>query len=119
MYLLGVAIVFLCIELYRRYFPVKGISCKTNVDEGKDTIVLDIRDYNDKGVSTKVAMQIPYAYLKRYSSEIPYKSLHVVAANRIELNLGLRFLLKKGYHVSSFEILNCPCIEKGGVVNGI
>ncbi|MEH7378933.1 sulfurtransferase [Bacillus sp. JJ1533] len=118
-YLLGVVIAILSIEIYRRYFPVRGISCKKNIDENKDIVILDIRDYNDKGILPNVAVQIPYAYFKRFSSEIPDKPLHVVAANRVELNLGLRYLLRKGYHIRSFEILGCPCMEKGGIINGL
>ena len=111
-YLLGVVIVFLCIEIYKRYYPVKGISCRENVDENKNIVVLDIRDYNEKEILTNSGIQIPYAYLKRYFGEIPDQPLHVVATDRMELNLVSRFLLRRGHHVSSFEILNCPCREK-------
>lgn len=118
LYILGAAILLLCFELYRRYFPILGITCRNDVDEGK-VFVLDIRDYNEKASLTKVSMQIPYAYLRRNYHEIPAQPLHVIAANRMELNLSLRFLLRKGYRVRSFEILDCPCREKGGIMNGI
>lgn len=95
-----------------------GITCKNRIGD-KDIVILDLRDYNETSILKNVAMQIPYAYLRRYSSDIPDQPLHVVASNRMELNLGLRFLLKKGYHVSSFEIVGCSCREKGGNLSGV
>lgn len=111
-------IMFLSLWLYRRYFPIRGIVCKKNV-VGDYVVVLDIRDYNEKRSLTGVSLQIPYAYLRRNFNEIPDEPLHVIATNRIDLNLGIRFLLKKGFRVSSFEILDCPCKGKGGISNGI
>ncbi len=29
------------------------------------------------------------------------------------------FLLRRGFLVSSFEILDCPCKEKGGIIDGV
>ncbi|WP_085993134.1 hypothetical protein [Oceanobacillus senegalensis] len=119
-YMLSIlAFVLLCFELYKRYYPVKGIPCKDRLDKDTDIIELDIRDYNEKDISANVNIQIPYAYLRRNYKEIPNHPLHVIAANRMELNLGLRFLLKRGFHVSSFEILDCPCKEKGGIIDGV
>src|SRR5690606_2023414 len=116
-YLLSAVFVLLCYELYRRYFPIKGITCKNRIGE-KDIVILDLRDYNEKGTLKKNgAMQIPYDYLRRYYSEIRNQPLHVIASNRLDLNLGVRFLLRKGYHVSSFEFLGCAC--KGGIIDGV
>ncbi len=94
------------------------ITCKNRIGE-KDIVILDLRDYNEKGTLKNVAMQIPYAYLRRYYSEIPNQPLHVIAGNRLDLNLGVRFLLRKGYHVNSFEILGCTCRGKGGIIDGV
>ncbi|GIO22286.1 sulfurtransferase [Oceanobacillus sp. J11TS1] len=115
-YLLSAVIVLLCYELFRRYFPIKGITCKNRIGE-KDIVILDLRGYNEKGTLKNVAMQIPYAYLRRHYSEIPNQSLHVVASDRMDINLGVRFLLRKGYSVSSFEIIGCAC--KGGIIDGV
>lgn len=115
-YLLSAVIVLLCYELFRRYFPIKGITCKNRIGD-KDVVILDIRDYNEKGMLKNVTMQIPYAYLRRYYTEIPDQSLHVVASNRMDLNLRVRFLLRKGHSVSSFEIIGCSC--KGGIIDGV
>ncbi|MFS0672598.1 sulfurtransferase [Ornithinibacillus contaminans] len=102
----------LCIMLYRRYFPVRGIPCKMSGHDKTSTVVLDIRDYNIETNHNQSDMRIPYAYLKRFVQEIPHQTLHVIANDRLELNLGLRYLRSKGYQVASYHISNCPCREK-------
>lgn len=94
--LFSLAFFLLCFGIYKRYYPVKGITYNEHVGDNTDLFVLDIGDYNEKMKLSKIDKQIPYAYLKRYSDEIPNKPLHVVAANRMERNLGIRFLFKKG-----------------------
>lgn len=44
--------------------------------------------------------------------------INVIANDRLELNLGLRYLRSKGYQVASYYISNCPC-RKGVIKNGI
>lgn len=102
----------LCILLYRRYFPVRGIPCKITGHDKTSTVVLDIRDYNMDTNQDQTSMHIPYAYLKRFVVEIPHQTVHVIATDRLELNLGLRFLRSRGYKVVSYQISNCPCREK-------
>nr|WP_318281014.1 sulfurtransferase [Paenibacillus bovis] len=74
-----------------------------------EIVILDIRDYNVEAHHQQSDIRIPHAYLKRFINEIPNQKLHVIANDRLELNLGLRFLLSKGYRVSSYQISNCPC----------
>jgi rhodanese-related sulfurtransferase len=90
---------------YRRYYPVKGISYIEESKVKDDITILDIRDYNEaeKGSST-VSVNIPYAYMKRYYQDIPNTKLHVVAADQLELNLGLRYLKVKGFEVTSYSL---------------
>lgn len=110
-----IALIIICTALYRRYFPVFGIPCGKPRNVGNRAVVLDIRDYNEVGNNPDNEFQIPYAYLKRFKEEIPSDELlHVVARDRLELNLGLRYLLSKGYQVMSYEINNCPCSKKEG-----
>lgn len=49
-------------------------------------------------------MNIPYAYLKRSYREIPPVRIHVIAADQLELNLGLRYLKAKGFKVASYSL---------------
>ena len=99
-----IVVFFLMINsAYKRYCPVRGIpyikeSCIKN-----HLLVLDIRDYNETEKGSP-SLTIPYAYLKRYDQEIPRTSLHVVASDQLELNLGLRYLKAKGFKVASCSL---------------
>jgi rhodanese-related sulfurtransferase len=100
--------------IYKRYFPIYKVPClpTMNLRDG-NIVVLDIRDYNE--VSSKPiphSLNIPYAYLKRYYTKIPNQSIHVIASDRLERNLGLRFLIHKGFHVKSYSLMEFPCSKK-------
>ena len=49
-------------------------------------------------------LNIPYSYLERYNNEIPLVNIHVITSDKLELNIGIRFLLGKGIKVKSYEI---------------
>jgi hypothetical protein len=104
--------ILLSISLYKRYFPVLGIPCVENHFKKTSNVVVDIRDYNIGVNNNQSDIRIPYAYLKRYIREIPMQKLHVIANDRLELNLGIRLLRSKGYQVDSYHIVNCPCSKK-------
>lgn len=75
--------------------------------------ILDIRHYNDvSNFSDNIILNIPYAYLKRFYLEIPRDKIHIIARDRVELNLGVRFLKRKGIHVNSYELAACKCKNK-------
>lgn len=98
---------------YKRYCPVKGIICiKKNKLKDSTIIVLDIQDYNETSTySEEGTLNIPFAYLKRFYLEIPQGKIHVIAEDKLELNLGLRFLIKKGFTINSYELTKYPCID--------
>jgi rhodanese-related sulfurtransferase len=105
----------LFMALYRCYYPVNNVPCIDIADERiKDMIVLDIRDYNE-ATEPPIAnsLHIPYAYLKQHFSNIPSKSIHIIANDEIEKNLGIRFLRRHGFDVQSYSIIHCPCRERG------
>ncbi|MEK3843582.1 MULTISPECIES: sulfurtransferase [Bacillus] len=102
------------IATYRRYYPITGISC-IHKDKLKaiDMTILDIRHYNDvPNFSDNIILNIPYAYLKRFYLEIPRDKIHIIARDWVELNLGVRFLKRKGIHVNSYELAACKCKNK-------
>ncbi|MFP7230870.1 sulfurtransferase [Bacillus subtilis] len=114
MVILFLLIIVIIIATYKRYYPVTGISC-INKDEfeTKDMTILDIRHYNDvANFSNDITLNIPYAYLKRFYLEIPCDKIHIIAHDRVELNLGVRFLKRKGIHVNSYELATCKCKNK-------
>lgn len=104
--------ILISIMFYRRYIPVLGIPCKKTGHDKTSTVVLDIRDYTIDDNQNLSDMRIPYAYLRRFIQEVPNKKIHVIANDRLELNLGVRYLLKKGYHVASYQLNDCPCTDK-------
>lgn len=89
--------------LYRRYIPVAGI--EPAGQEPANMTVIDLRDFNESYKAPITgALNIPVAYLKRYYQEIPRDSLHIIASNKMEKNIGARFLREKGFHVCSYTI---------------
>jgi rhodanese-related sulfurtransferase len=122
LYLLILSIFLLAVSMYNRYYPVQGVPC-INEENGltDDSItILDIRDYNEAASgSVPDSLNIPYAYLKRFYKEIPHNKIHVIASCQLELNLGLRFLKRKGFDITSYELTECRCKKKykKGVLN--
>jgi rhodanese-related sulfurtransferase len=100
--------------IYKRYFPIYKVPCLPTMNlRDRNIVVLDIRDYNE--ASSKPvphSLNIPYAYLKRYYKEIPQQTIHVIASDRLERNLGLRFLIHKGFRVKSYFLMESPCSKK-------
>ena len=110
--------VVLITSMYTRYVPIKNIPCKKELDES--SIILDIRAYNERHdkIDSDSTLNIPYAYLERFNKEIPLDDIHVIASDKLEVNLGVRFLLSKGIKVKSYEIMDCLC-KKRRVEHGI
>lgn len=104
----------LSIPIYNRYFPIKSVPCIKNGCKNQNATILDIREYH---ISSKdhadETLKIPFSYLRRYNTEISNHNIHLIASDRVELNLGLRFLLRKGFDVGSYEIIDSPCKKEG------
>ncbi|WP_010284838.1 rhodanese-like domain-containing protein [Bacillus timonensis] len=99
-------ILFIVWELYKRYFPVVGIHCDDELNINlMDIEIIDVRDYNIsyKDVIDK-SINIPVAYLERYCYEIPDKKVHVVASTRLEKNVAIRILRRKGFQVTGYTV---------------
>ncbi|MGM7722445.1 sulfurtransferase [uncultured Metabacillus sp.] len=77
-------------------------------------VIVDFRDYNNLSDSFvfQDAIFIPIPYLKRYYHEIPSKYVHVIASNKLEINIGIRFLQKHGFHVTGYSLAECSCHNK-------
>lgn len=91
-----------------RNFPVIGLNYIDKKELDLTTLIkIDVRDYNESYKNpVKGAINVPVAYLKRYYFEIPSKDLIVVASNRLEKNVGVRFLRTKGFKVVGYTITN-------------
>jgi rhodanese-related sulfurtransferase len=106
--LFSLLLLFIVWELYKRYFPIIGIHCEDVLKVDLTNIeVIDVRDYN---ISYKDVIEnsinIPVAYLARYCYEIPDKKVHVVASTRLEKNVAIRILRRKGFLVSGYSIID-------------
>src|SRR4051794_34254973 len=115
-YVFILLVMIISMSMHNRYFPIKSVPCIKNGFKEKNAIILDIRDYHLSGSSENHSIEtlnIPYSYLKRYIKGITHHKIHLIASDQVELNLGLRFLLRKGFDVSSYEIMDCPCKTKG------
>lgn len=93
------------IFLYKRYIPVSNV--KVINPNMTNVTVVDIRDFNESYKSPiPDAVNVPTAYLKRYHREIPDSDLHIIASGKLEMNLGIRYLRKKGYRIVGCSIRN-------------
>ncbi|MGN1402405.1 MAG: sulfurtransferase [Bacillus sp. (in: firmicutes)] len=99
------------VAVYRRYIPIMGIPCKKMLED--DVLVVDIRDYNSPSVEWKGhAVHLPVAYLHRHYGELLNRKVHILAADQIEKNIGIRLLRKKGVNVVSYTLSECDCIKE-------
>ncbi|MED0971746.1 sulfurtransferase [Bacillus paramycoides] len=94
-------------NILKRYVPVLHVAHISieQVRQSEDVIVIDVRDYTEShGNYTFKVMCIPYAYLKRYYYEIPNKPIHLIVHNKVDRNLSVRFLNKKGFCIQSYSV---------------
>jgi rhodanese-related sulfurtransferase len=89
--------------------PVFGVCCSEleSILNNDEKTILDIRDYNASYKSSvEGAVNIPLSYLNRYAEELSSKEVHLIASNNLEKNVGIRFLRKKGFHVTSYSVVD-------------
>lgn len=98
------------IPLYRRYIPVKGIPYQDALQMETQSVRLDIRDYIvSANQPIEKAIEIPVPYLDRFFREIPSKDVHIIVSDRLEKNIGVRLLRKKGFNVTGYSIHGSTC----------
>ncbi len=119
----SILLFILVIIFYQRYVPVWGMK---EVEEktarfyyNNDVLFIDTRDYQisykDK---QEDALCIPLPYLHRHYVKIPIdRDLMVIASDRLECNLSIRYLRKKGFHVIGYYMPNN--MKKGEYYYGI
>lgn len=112
-WLLLLVLGILLLAVYRRYYPVGRIRCIQSANVPKHLIKVDLRAYNEVSQDgLKGTLNIPLAYLKRHVFLIPRQSLHVIAKDSVEKNLGIRWLRRYGYNVQSYSLAVCRCQER-------
>ena len=105
-----IIITLLFIFTYKRYVPVKDLTCVSMFSHCQfdNYVMVDLRDYNDSSKGTiQESINIPIAYLNRYYREIPAdKEIIIVASNALEKNISTRFLRKSGFKVIGYILMN-------------
>lgn len=113
-------LVALAASLYKRYVPVPQVPCTGDGTHDSGLTIVDIRDYNNKAIDINCdSADIPYAYLRRFYNEMSPGKIHVIASDRLELNLGIRFLRKKGFQVVSYELVEQHSGRRGDLEPGL
>ncbi|PEJ59125.1 hypothetical protein CN601_00250 [Bacillus sp. AFS017336] len=99
-------------KFYIRYFPIWHIKCtnSSSIISKKSTQIIDVRDYNESNkMPIKNALNIPIGYLKRSYEDISNIEIHIVASNKLEKNLSIRFLSKQGFKIIGYSLTSCDC----------
>ncbi|MBB6452366.1 hypothetical protein HNQ94_000811 [Salirhabdus euzebyi] len=99
--------------LYARYFPIYGVPCMEHLTIKEGVLLIDVRDYIDAS-SDPIAgsKNIPLAYLKRNIQDVVGQEIYVIAADRLEKNIGIRLLQRNGLKVAGYKLTTCKCFEK-------
>lgn len=105
--ILGTILVF----FYIRYYPAGNVKCTKTIHSSADSIeIVDVRDYNQSYKDPiPGATNIPFAYMKRRYRDITNSNIHLVASDYLEKNLSIRFLQKRGFHVTGYTLTDCDC----------
>lgn len=97
---------FVTYSIFYRYFPVTGICC-LDIEQLKPEhlTILDVRDYNiSSSDAVTNALNIPYAYLKRYYKEISGKGIILIVSDPLLLNVTVRYLRRKHINVVGYYL---------------
>ncbi|RIW34721.1 hypothetical protein D3H55_09425 [Bacillus salacetis] len=106
MLLLIIIAASLLTALYKRYIPVAGVKQYDAAPAETDSIqILDVRDYNQSSHNPiPQALNLPVAYMNRNWHELSGIRIHVVASTKLEKNMSIRILKRKGYEVAGFTL---------------
>ncbi|MBE4909462.1 hypothetical protein IMZ08_15530 [Bacillus luteolus] len=107
--LLIIIITLLFISTFKRYVPVKDVKCISLFSHCQldNAVLVDVRDYNESSKDQiHESINIPIAYLDRYFREVPEnKDIIIVASNKLERNMSIRFFRKSGYKVVGYLLM--------------
>ncbi|WP_409254199.1 hypothetical protein V1502_09965 [Bacillus sp. SCS-153A] len=114
MLILIIIVVSMIIALYKRYIPVTGVQWSRETPDLKDSIlILDVRDYNHSfNDPIPEAINLPVAYLKRNWHELEGSRIHIVASTKLEKNMSIRMLRRRGYQVTGYTLTEKQCPPK-------
>ncbi|WP_142247912.1 rhodanese-like domain-containing protein [Alkalihalobacterium alkalinitrilicum] len=111
---------FIMILLYRRFVPVRGVKCTNLIHINEDIKILDIRDYNIASHQPITrAINIPFAYIKRYYHPFKGKKVVVISNDVVAKNLCIRFLKQKGVTVTGYYLCRPSSEESRNMLKGV
>jgi len=91
--------------LFEWYFPVYSVVYIPREEIETKSTIIDLRDYNQSSkFSIPGSINIPVAYLNRFSTDIPNRKLYIIASNNLERNVGIRLLRRKGFQVIGYTL---------------
>lgn len=104
-------IIWVVLFLYKRYVPILGIKKIQSIDDlnfrVKDLVLVDTRDYQTSyknPVNHAICLPLPYLY--RHHNEIEGEQVILIVTNRLEKNLSIRILRRKGFNIKGYYIPN-------------
>jgi hypothetical protein len=106
MLLLIIIVAPIITALYKRYIPVAGVKQFNDVPVEAEFIqIVDVRDYNQSFRNPiPQAVNLPVAYMNRNWHELYGIRVHVIASTKLEKNMSIRLLKRKGYKVEGFTL---------------
>ncbi|WP_335871677.1 hypothetical protein [Bacillus sp. 2205SS5-2] len=116
MILLLLLIIGISFSIHYRYTPTncKKKSCQTS----SDLTWIDVRDYQESNASpVESNFHIPCGYIYRHSHEIKANQVGVIASSKIEKNVAVRMLRKKGLQVVNCRVIPADVSAKSSYLN--
>lgn len=109
-YLIVIGLLFMIIisMVYTRHMPVVGVQSQESLkSEDPATVVVDVRDYQTAHKDMiQDAVNIPVGYLKRNYNQIEKQQVHIIAETKLDKNMSIRFLRKKGFTVKNYSLVS-------------
>lgn len=106
-FLLIILLSMLAIYSFKRLIPLLKFCCKESnrISHQDNTIFLDLRDYSlAHRYPVEGSINIPFAYLKRYYSEIRKSKVFLIGAEIGEIKASMNYLNKKGFEVTGYGV---------------
>lgn len=90
-----------------RYVPVKGLKEISVQEVGpmKPYLIVDVRQFQTAHHSpVQGSLNMPLAYLTRHFRDITQREVVIIASDKVEVNMSVKFLKRKGYIVHGYHL---------------
>ncbi|WP_426862786.1 hypothetical protein [Metabacillus sp. 113a] len=108
-----ILVLYSAFEWYQRYIPVRNIPCLP-LDRMDGQLIVDVRDYNNRNdIVQEQTLNIPIPYLQKAFVDIQGSEIYLIAATKLERNMSIRFLKRKGIAVKGYTLTDESGCGKG------